>query len=215
MIDAARRQLADAGRRMARDGLVTGTAGNISLRPQPDVVAITPTGMDYERIRPEHVCVMSIGEDRQLHGDGDPSSEWPMHRLVYLTQDAGAVVHTHSRWATVASTIAPALPAIHYYILRLGGEDVRVAPFAPFGSAELADVVGHALESRSAALLQNHGAITHGRTLEEAYARAELLEWLCEVYVRARSAGVEPRTLTGTDLQSVRDQIRCRSASGR
>lgn len=202
----ARAMLAATGRRMVESGLVTGTAGNLSLRTGPDTIAITPTSIAYDTIEPDDICLMSLGEDSQLDGPHVPSSEWPMHRAIYRSSDAEAIVHTHSFNATAISAIVDELPAIHYYILRLGGDSVRVAPFRPFGSQELADTVAEALVDRNTALLQNHGAISYGATLEEAYERATLLEWLSMVYLRARSAGVEPRALSAEELDGVRAQ---------
>ncbi len=208
----ARAMLAATGRRMIESGLVTGTAGNLSLRTGPDTIAITPTSIAYDTIEPGDICLMSLGEDTQLDGPHVASSEWPMHRAIYRSSDAEAIVHTHSLGATAVSAIVDELPAIHYYILRFGGDSVRVAPFRPFGSQELADTVAEALADRNTALLQNHGAISHGPTLEEAYERATLLEWLAMVYLRARSAGVEPRALSAEELDGVRAQAKRRRA---
>ncbi len=208
----ARAQLAATGRRMIDSGLVTGTAGNLSLRTGADAVAITPSSIPYDTIDPGDICLMSLADDSQLDGSRVPSSEWPMHRAIYRSSDAEAIVHTHSFNATAVSAIVEQLPAVHYYILRLGGESVRVAPFRPFGSQELANTVAEALVDRNTALLQNHGAISYGPTLEEAYERAALLEWLAMVYLRARSAGVEPRALSAEELEGVRSQQHRRRA---
>jgi L-fuculose-phosphate aldolase len=204
--------LLDAGRRMSDGGLVTGTAGNLSVRSGPDTILLTPTSMPYDAITERDVCHMSLDGGHQLDGAGIPSSEWPVHRLIYQVSDAAAVVHTHSLHATAVSALVDELPAIHYYILGLGGDSVRVAPFHPFGSQELADAVAVALDGRNTALLQNHGAISHGTTLAEAYARAEILEWLCEVYLAARSSGTEPRALSRDELDGVRAQQRRRAS---
>ena len=208
----ARALLAATGRQMIESGLVTGTAGNLSLRTGSDTIAITPSSIAYDAIEPADICLMSLAQESQLEGSKVPSSEWPMHRAIYRSSDAEAIVHTHSFNATAVSAIVDELPAIHYYILRLGGESVRVAPFRPFGSQELADTVAHALAGRNTALLQNHGAVSHGPTLEEAYERAALLEWLAMVYLRARSAGVEPRALSIEELEGVRAQQHRRRA---
>lgn len=213
--EEARAALVAFGRRMAADGLVNETAGNISLRADDDdTVVITPSAMPYDEIEATDTCAMSLRKDRRLAGVHAPSSEWPMHREIYRRHsDARAIVHTHSPGATALSAIVDELPAIHYYILRLGGESVRVAPFHPFGSDELATVVADALEDRNTALLQNHGAVSHGPTLAAAYARAQLLEWLADVYLRARAGGTEPRALSSAELESVRAQQRRRAAA--
>jgi L-fuculose-phosphate aldolase len=120
--------------------------------------------------------------------------------------DAGAVVHTHSPYATTLSTVVDELPAIHYTIHGLGGP-VRVARYHTFGTAELAASVGEALAGRRGAILQNHGTLTYGATLREAYGRSVLLEWLATLYWRARQVG-EPRILTAGELDEVREQGR-------
>jgi L-fuculose-phosphate aldolase len=125
-----------------------------------------------------------------------------MHRRIYDLTDARAVVHTHSPFATAVSTVCEELPAIHYTILRLGGPTVRVAPYTTFGSDALAGHAAAALDGRAGALLQNHGAIVYAKTIDEAYDRALLLEWLAEVYWRAKLIG-SPRILSEAELDDV------------
>ncbi len=189
------------GRRMVADGLVVGSAGNISVR-LADKIVMTPTGIGYDRLTAAEICVLDA-DGRILEGAGKRSSEWPMHRRIYEISDAHAVVHTHSRFGIAVAAVCEELPAIHYSILRLGGSTVRVAPYSTFGSDGLAELAGEALEGRTAALLQNHGAIAHGSSLEEAYERALLTEWLAELYWRARLIG-SPRILDQAELEAVR-----------
>jgi L-fuculose-phosphate aldolase len=190
---------------MAADRLVVGTAGNLSIRLD-DTVVITPSGVDYEQIAENNICVLDA-EGNQLDGEGRRSSEWPMHRRIYDLTDARAVVHTHSPFATAVSTVCEELPAIHYTILRLGGPTVRVAPYATFGSDRLAGHAAAALDGRVGALLQNHGAIVHAKTIGEAYDRALLLEWLAELYWRAKLIGT-PRILSQAELDDVAATVR-------
>jgi len=189
------------GRRLVADRLVIGSAGNISARVAEKIV-MTPTGVSYDRLTATDICVLDA-DGRVLDGDGKRSSEWPMHRRIYDITDARAIVHTHSRFAISVAAVCEELPAIHYSILRLGGPTVRVAPYSTFGSDGLAELAGKALEGRTAALLQNHGAIAYGSSLEEAYERALLLEWLAELYWRARLVG-SPRILDQAELDDVR-----------
>ena len=112
------------------------------------------------------------------------------------------MVHTHSAAAVAVSITCTELPAVHYSILRLGGPTVRVAGYQTFGSDDLAHTAQEALRERRAALLQNHGVIAYAADLAEAYQRAELVEWLCDVYMRARSLGT-PRILNDTELAAV------------
>lgn len=199
-LDAARAELVRYGRRMVREGLAFGTAGNLSVRVG-DVVAITPSGTPYDLVAPEDVCI--VGLDGAKHaGRGVVSSEWPMHRAVYATTDAAAVVHTHSPEVVALSASCAELPAVHYAIIGLGGP-VRVVEYTRFGSDRLAEHASAALAGRTAAILQNHGAVTYGATLGEAYERAGLLEWLAGTYRRARQHG-SPRILTTDELDDVR-----------
>jgi L-fuculose-phosphate aldolase len=205
-LEAERAEIVRYARRLGPDGLAVGTAGNLSVRVG-DHVVVTPSGASYESMRPEDVCVVRL-DGTKVSGRGEVSSEWPMHHEVYVTTDARAVVHTHSTEVVALSATLEVLPAVHYAIVALGGP-VRVAPYARFGSVDLARAVGTALAGRSAAILENHGALTYGETLERAYERALLLEWLCGVYRRSLSYGV-PRILTGVELDAVWEEMRRR-----
>ena len=206
-LDSAREALVAYGRRMLRDGLVVGTAGNLSVRVG-DVIAITPTGASYEELRAGDICVLT--PDGEIVEGGRPSSEWHLHRRIYELPGAGAVVHTHSPWAVTVSATWTELPAIHYAIVRLGGDSVPVAPYRIFGSEDLAGAVSEVLAGRYAALLQNHGAVTFGGSLAEAYDRAVLLEWLARVHCQAKLFG-EPTILSASQLDNVRAEARRRS----
>ncbi len=131
-----------------------------------------------------------------------------MHLAIYAATTARAVVHTHSAEVIALSASCEELPAVHYAITSLGGP-VRVAPYTRFGSGDLAEAAVKALDGRRAAILQNHGAICYGRTLAEAYDRAQLLEWLAGVYRLARSYG-EPRILSAAELDEVAAEARRR-----
>lgn len=197
-------QLADLSRKLVADGLCIGTAGNLSVRDGDDVL-VTPSGVDPDALTHEDVVRVDL-DGGVLHATRRPSSELPLHRAVYQSTAANAVVHTHSPYATTLSTVVDELPAIHYTITGLGGP-VRVAPYTTFGSAQLADQVRTALADRSGVILQNHGTVTYGSSLAAAYERAELLEWLAALYWRARQIG-EPRILTHEELEEVRGQGR-------
>ena len=191
---------------MVTDGLVIGTAGNVSARDGDNIV-ITPSGRQYDALRPGELCVISLaGEPLAL--PLRPSSELPMHLAAYRQTAAGAVVHTHSMFATAVATACPELPAIHYAITGLGGP-VRVAPYLRFGSAGLAAAAVKALDGRSAVILRNHGAVSYGRDLAQAYDRALLLEWLARTYRLALSYG-EPSILSAAELDEVAAESRRR-----
>ncbi|MBF8190680.1 class II aldolase/adducin family protein [Nonomuraea sp. K274] len=194
-----REQLCEYGRRAVDLGLVIGTSGNLSVR-QGDRVAVTPSGAALDRLTPEMCPIVDI-EGRLVEGDLQPSSETPMHLAVYAATDAQAIVHTHSVFGTVVATTMTELPPVHYNALLLGGV-VRVAEYATYGTPELAANVRAAMEGKRAALMANHGGVTVGATLEEAFEATRLLEWLCEVYVRALGVG-KPAILTEKQLAAV------------
>jgi L-fuculose-phosphate aldolase len=201
MLESEREEVARAARRLAADGLVTGTSGNVSAR-LGDHVAITPTGAGLAKLEPEQVAVV----DRAgvlVDGKLQPTSELDLHLGIYERFDTGAVVHTHAPIATALSCVLDELPCVHYEMLMLGGS-VRVAPYATFGTPELARAVGDALEGRTAALMANHGAVTHGHDLAAALRATELLEWAATVYWRATALG-EPRILDSEQQQAVVD----------
>jgi L-fuculose-phosphate aldolase len=191
MLERERERVAGAARRLAAGGLVTGTAGNLSERAG-ELVAVTPTGARLEEVTATDVAVVDVaGEQRD--GELAPTSELGLHLGIYRRYEAGAVVHTHAPFATALACVLEELPVIHYQMLALGGA-VRVAPYATFGTPELAELTLDALEGRSAALMANHGAIAYGPDLDVAMQQTELLEWACELYWRAAAVGM-PRTL--------------------
>jgi L-fuculose-phosphate aldolase len=198
---SVREQVAAAARRLAAEGLVIGTAGNVSARER-DRVAVTPTGAELAALEPTQVSVVDL-DGGLLEGELEPTSELDLHLGVYRRFDAGAVVHTHAPMATALSCVLDELPCVHYQMLLLGGP-VPVAPYATFGTPELAEGVLAALDGRSAALMANHGAITHGPDLDQALERSLLLEWACTVYWRARLVG-DPRELGEPERAAVVD----------
>ena len=200
-LESARHEVAEAGRRMVADGLVVGTAGNVSVRVG-ELVAISPSSIPYHRVRAEDVCVLDLaGSPLEGLDTPPPSSETPMHLAIYAQTGAGSVVHHHGLASAAVSTVLDELPPLHYYALHLGGP-TRVARYATFGTGELAESVHAALEDRTAALMQNHGAVAYGDTLDLAYYRAQLLEWLSALHVQAHSLGT-PRALTAAELDDV------------
>lgn len=191
-----RQAVAEACRRLAAEGLVIGTAGNVSAAAG-ELVAVTPTGATLAELEPEQVSV--VARDGSLvDGELEPTSELALHLLIYERFGAEAVVHTHAPVSTALSCVIDELPCIHYSMLLLGGS-VKVAPYATFGTPELADSVAAALADHTAALMANHGAVTYGESLDAAVERTLLLEWACDVYSRAAAVG-EPRAL-GAEAQ--------------
>src|SRR3954447_12451399 len=197
---AAREQVAAASRRLAAEGLVLGTAGNISARAG-EHVAITPTGAELASLAADDVTVVALN-GALVAGTLAPPSAGDLHLGVYRRYDAGAVVHTHAPMATALSCVLEdELPCVHYGMLALGGS-VPVAPYRTFGTAELAAVVLDALEGKTAALMANHGAITWAHDLDKAVESSLLLEWACGVYWHAAQVGT-PRALSAEQQQAV------------
>ena len=192
MTAALRAGVAAAARRLADEGLLVGTAGNVSARAG-DLVAVTGTGVVLAGCRPEDVTVVSAS-GAVVEGALAPTSEVALHLGVYADSDAAAVVHTHAPWSTAVACVLDELPVLHYQQLLLGGA-VRVAPYATFGTDELATAVRAALDGRQAALMANHGSVAVGTSLENAVENALLLEWLAQLHHRASALG-DPRPLT-------------------
>ena len=195
--ETERQDVVDTLQSLSRMNLVIGTAGNVSRRTDDGHIVVSPSSLPYERMTAADVCVLDQAGNR-LDGLRDPSSELQLHLAAYAATDAQAVVHTHSKAAVAVSTLVRQLPAHHYYINQLGGA-VAVAPYHTYGTKALADAVAAALDGSLAALMANHGAVTTGPDLAEALYRAQLLEWLCETWVLAKSAG-SPRLLTADEL---------------
>jgi L-fuculose-phosphate aldolase len=200
MFERERTDVAEACHMLAQGGLVIGTAGNLSARAGDQGIAITPTGAVLAELAPEDVTVVDL-QGQLVAGELEPTSELDLHLGVYRRYEAGAVVHTHAPMATALSCILDELPCIHYQMLLLGGP-VPVAPYATFGTQELANGVLDVLEGHSAALMANHGAIAHAPDMAGAIERSLLLEWACTVYWRAAAIG-SPKVLDEAQRQAV------------
>ena len=184
---------------LAAAGLVVGTSGNVSVR-YGELMAVTPTGVDYAALTPDQVGVHRL-DGSAMQAPLEPTSELPLHLAVYAATDAAAIVHTHSLSATAVSVLADELPAVHYLVGMFGGP-VAVAPYATYGTSQLAANVVAALRERNSCLMSNHGAVATGPDLATAHARAVYLEWLSELYLRAITAGT-PRLLPPEEIERV------------
>ena len=175
---------------MNASGLNQGTSGNISAR-YGEVMLITPSAIPYDALEPEMIAAMPIdGEPGEWSGPLKPSTEWRFHLDILKGRpDVGAVVHTHSTFATVLAIARKPIPACHYMIAAFGGTDIRCAEYATFGTAALSRNALQALEGRSGCLLANHGAIAAGATLDEAMWLAVELETLARQYYHSLLIG--------------------------
>ncbi|MCA6091665.1 class II aldolase/adducin family protein [Streptomyces sp. SCA3-4] len=193
-------------RRSTADGLVVGTSGNVSARVG-DVVLVTPSGVPCDRLGPGDAVGVDL-DGRQVLGELAPTSELPLHLAVYRNTDAAAIVHTHAVHATAVSTLVTEVPPIHYMAAALGGP-LRVAPYALYGSEELAHHALRALDGRTGCLLQNHGTLTYGATLDQAYDRTAQLEWMCRVWLTAVTVpGRTPSLLSPERLAEAAERLR-------
>jgi L-fuculose-phosphate aldolase len=206
-LDEARKAISTLGRALEREGLLSGTAGNISARVG-DLVAITPTGMAYDDVQADDVTVVDRAGE-VVDGTRRPSSELALHLGVYLARpEMAAVVHTHSPFATVLAVLRWPIPAAHYAIAALETIEVPVVDYATYGTDLLAERVCAALPGGTrAVLLANHGAVCLGRDLAEAAGAARLLETLAHTYYHARLAGT-PVILEADEMRRVSDRFR-------
>ncbi|QRZ14356.1 L-fuculose-phosphate aldolase (plasmid) [Paracoccus methylovorus] len=197
---ALRSELIEACRSMNRLGINKGTSGNISVR-HGDGFLISPTGIPYDKLQPEHVVAMNW--DATYEGEVQPSSEWRFHRdILQARPDLNAVVHTHSTHATALSILGRDIPAIHYVIAAAGGNSVRCAPYELFGTQELADRVVTALEGRRACLMAHHGVIAAHANIARALALAVTVEELARQYLLCLPLG-EPPVLSDEQIAEV------------
>lgn len=206
MLEAEREAVAAAARRLAADGVVLGTAGNVSAR-SGELVAVTPTGAVLERVKADDIAVVEL-DGHRAGGRLAPTSELDLHLGAYRRYEVGAVVHTHATMATAIGCVLDELPVVHYQMLALGGA-IRVAPYVTFGTPQLAEATLDALQGRTAALMANHGTITVGTDLDGALEATRLLEWACTVYWRAAALGT-PRVLDSEQLGAVAQAVMAR-----
>ena len=195
-----RKQILDAAKAMNSLGINRGTSGNVSARWKKGFL-ITPSGRRYEDTKPADMVF--IDNAAKPSGKWAPSSEWRFHFDIYRNRsDVQAVVHTHSSFATTLACLKKDIPAFHYMIAVAGGNNIRCAPYATFGTQKLSDHALKALNGRKACLLANHGVIATGESLQKALSLAVEVEALCEQYWRALQIG-KPRILSAREMSTV------------
>ena len=198
---ALRMQLATAARRLSASGMNPGRSGNLSSRVEGGIV-ITPSGAVYETLHGDDLVFLT-GDGTFGGGQRKPSTEWRLHRDLYARfPDAGAVVHSHSPFATTLACLARGIPAFHYEVAFAGGSDIRCAPYATFGTQELSNHALEALAGRRACLLANHGAVAWGEDIARAVDLAEKVEALARLYWQALQVG-EPHLLSDAEMATV------------
>jgi L-fuculose-phosphate aldolase len=195
------------GRKMVAARLTTGTGGNLSIADRKHgLVAISPSAMEYHRMRPEDVVVLDL-DGRPVEGDRKPSSELGFHLALYAKRpDVNAVVHTHSIYATTFACLNLEIPAVHY-LIGFCGEKVPLAPYATFGSKALARHVAESIGTANAVLLANHGLVSVGKDLPAAFTVAEEIEMVARICFQAKCIGT-PRILNAKEMAEVMEKFK-------
>ena len=206
-IESDRRSaIVHTARALNSTGLTAGASGNVSVRV-PEGFLITPSGLAYAEMRAEDVVSMDL-QGNILSGRQDPSSEWRFHRDIFAQRaDAQAIVHAHSNYATALACVHREIPAFHYMVAIAGGDNIRCAPYATFGTQALSDHALAALSDRTACLLANHGLIALGQDLDSALQRALHLEGLAQQYLLTLQIG-EPVILTSEEMSTVVERFK-------
>ncbi len=195
------------GQKLIASNLTTGSGGNLSLyNREENLVAIKPTGIEYFSLAPEDVVVMTI-DGEIVDGDKDPSSEVSMHLgLLRHRPDINAVVHTHSVYAATIACLNWELPAVHY-LVGFSGNKVPLAPYATFGTQELAENILRSIGNYNACLMANHGLVTVGRNLATAFATAEEIELVARIYYQSKCIGT-PVILQDDEMVAVMEKFK-------
>ena len=203
-----RELLTEYGRRMSRAGLSVGTSGNLSIYvPEEGLMAITPSGLDYEATTPADIVVMDL-DAHVLEWERKPSSEWALHKNFYRCHPAArAVVHTHSMYCTTLACLGKPLEAVHYAIGAAGAARIPVAPYRLFGSPELAEAAVEACGDGKAVLLANHGLVAWEGSLPKAFSLARDLEFTAELQWRAMAVGT-PNILTDSQMAEALERFK-------
>ena len=181
-------------------------SGNISVRYKNGFL-ITPSGVKYSQLETEDVVFVS------LDGNFDPlkqrpSSEWRIHKDIYINKkEANAVVHAHSTHATAVSAHGKSIPAFHYMVALAGGDDIKCAEYATFGTEELSKNILEALDKRKACLMSNHGQVVFDTNLEKAFELAEEIENICHQYINAVKIGI-PKILSNNEMKKVLEKVK-------
>lgn len=207
LMQEEREEIVEYGKKLISIGLTKGTGGNLSIYNRAKkLMAISPSGMDYFKTKPEDVVILSI-DGEKVDGDKMPSSEFEMHRIFYKRRtDMDAIIHTHTMYATTLACLNWPLPPVHY-LVALAGLDVRCAKYASFGTKELAENAFEAMTDRKAVLLANHGLLTGAKDLLNALNITEEIEYCSEIYYRTKCAG-EPVILSEEEMKLMLEKFK-------
>ena len=181
-------------------------SGNISIRHE-DGFLITPSGVKYSHLKNEDIVFVSL-DGKYTEKKTKPSSEWRFHKDIYLNKkEANAIVHSHSTHATAVSTHGKSIPAFHYMVALAGGNDIKCADYATFGTDELSKNIINALDNRKACLMSNHGQVAFDSSLDKAFELAEEVENICHQYINALKIGT-PKILSFDEMKIILDKVK-------
>lgn len=207
LMEEARKELVEYGRKLVSAGLTKGTGGNLSVFDrEKGLMAISPSGIDFFEIQPEDIVILDT-EGNKVEGKRTPSSEWEMHLMQYTKRDdLSAVIHAHTLYSGVMGCLRWELPPTHYMI-AVAGPTVRCAEYATYGTHELAVNATKAMEGRKAVILANHGLLAGADDLLNAYNIIEEIEFCCEIYMKCKSAG-EPVVLPDEEMELMAEKFK-------
>ena len=181
-------------------------SGNISVRYKNGFL-ITPSGIKYSQLKSEDVVFVSL-DGKFDNSKQNPSSEWRFHKDIYVKKkEANAVVHAHSTHATAVSAHGKSIPAFHYMVALAGGDDIKCAEYATFGTEELSKNILEALNKRKACLMSNHGQVVFDTNLEKAFELAEEIENICHQYINTLKIGI-PKILSNNEMKKVLEKVK-------
>ena len=204
----ARKDIVDYGKMLFESGLTSGTAGNISVYdPKKGTMAISPSGVPYEETKIEDIVIMDL-DGKIIEGTNKPSSESGLHAAIYKVKpDARAVVHTHSMACTTLACLGVPLKAVHYALASANVPQVPVAPYATYGTPELAEKVQKTIGKSDACLMANHGIVCCGASVKAAYGLMVACEWCADLQWRCMCAGT-PKILSNKEMERVVEKFK-------
>ena len=205
-----KKEVIEYAKKLNTDNLSPLRSGNISVRGNKDGIDgffITPSGIRYDDLTTESIVFLEFNENNNLKKISDktinPSSEWRFHQDIYIEKkDAQAIVHAHSANAAAVSAHGKNIPAFHYMVALAGGNNIKCAEYATFGTKELSHNIIKALEERKACLMSNHGQVAFGKSLSEAFELAEEIENICHQYINTIKLG-KPKIISDEEMKKI------------
>ena len=210
-----KKEVIEYAKKLNTENLSPLRSGNISVRGNKDGIDgffITPSGIRYDDLTTESIVFLEFNENNNLKKISDktinPSSEWRFHQDIYIEkEDAQAIVHAHSANAAAVSAHGKNIPAFHYMVALAGGNNIKCAEYATFGTKELSQNIIKALEERKACLMSNHGQVAFGKSLSEAFELAEEIENICHQYINTIKLG-KPKILSDEEMKKILDKTK-------